>query len=83
MDRDAAENCRVMTKVEVAKEFRSALQIGAARTKGGRMTVYELVHGMGLAALADAMAENLCLYMVFLKRPPASDHRTPSRAKDR
>jgi hypothetical protein len=71
------ENCRVMTEAEVVEEFRSALQVGAARTKSGRMTVYELVHGIGLQSLASEMAGLLCHYMVFLKKPPMGGHSTP------
>jgi hypothetical protein len=33
--------------------------MGAAKTKSGRMTVYDFVHGIGLQPLADSMAQIL------------------------
>lgn len=73
-----ASTGRAMTNREVADELRAALQVGAARAKSGRMTVYELVHGIGLQSLASEMAQTLCRYMVFMKKPRTHGHSTPN-----
>ncbi len=83
MYHEAPTPSRPMSQAEVAKELRSALQVGSVKAKGGRMTSYEFVHGLGLQPLADAMADILCRYMVFTKKPPTAPHTTPQARKDK